>query len=361
MQIRIRHLRIRATLAKVICATACFALAAGSVPARADDHLPIFNVEPTIGYSTTADGVNAGGGPFNPGPLDGQITINGTVTLPIVKNLSLVYEKLQNGAFDSNLSSVAIGGHTVYPGGNRDILQNYRAEYRLGRFTVESGFASRYRECCPADFLEWHKGFFGVKYTTPRLAILHDGYFVFDLTGNAVKHFSSPAALAELRPGLSLPNNTEIFTTQQSIKVVVPISQRLGIRTSTTFLWGALDYPQNGPFPQYYDVFITTLTKQVTRDVGITATVANVKQRIQGYPFPAPNAIRTSAFTLAANFRVDLNRFLRAGSPDTGRPTLPGAAGNPQQVGAAASGLTSSLPAAAAASSAGSPAAPRTP
>lgn len=296
----------RAALAVMVFSSIGAVLGAGSTKsALADDHLPIIDLTPTLGYGLAG----ASGGPV---PLNGKLTFDGTATLPIIKNLTFSYDKFGNGAWDSPQSSVAIAGQTVYPGGSRDMLQNFRADYRSGPFTFESGFASRYRECCPADAVEWHKGFLGVNYTTPRLHILHGGVFVLDLTANATHHVSSPAALAALPPNLSLPNNTEILTTQQSITAVVPIDARGRLTTAATFLWGALDYPQNGPFPLYYDVVVTSATKRVNRNVGITLTVANVKQRIQGYPFPAPNAIRTAAFTLMANFKLDLNRLLAA-------------------------------------------------
>lgn len=308
----------RGARAILFSASVCAALTVAlRQPAFADDHLPIITLTPTIGYGLTGDGINAKGKPTNPPPLDGLITFNGTATLPIAKNLSLSYDKVQNGAYDSSSSSIAVHNHTVYPGANRDILQTYRADYRMGRFNLESGFGSRYRQCCPADFIEWHKGFLGASYTTPHLVFLHDGFFIVSLTANAVHHFSSPNALAALPRGLSLPNNMEIFTTQQAVTAIIPVDKRAGIRTATTFLWGALDFPVNGPFPQYYDVFITAATKQVTKDFGITLTVANVKQRIQGYPFPTPNAIRTSAFTLAANYRIDFNHL--SGPPTPSR------------------------------------------
>ncbi len=317
--------------------------------ASADSHLPIVDIVPTTSYSLTGDGVDPNGGPNNPPAINGATELNGSVMLPLAKGLSIGYNRASLGGFDANLSSFIVGGKTIYPGGVRDLVQTYVVDYHVGRFNVEGGFGSRYRRCCPADSFTWHKGFLGVSYTTPSIALLNHGFFVLDITGNSSHHYSSPQALAAIPPGLSLPNNTQIYTTQQAITAVIPVDPKNGVRTAATFLWGALDYPKDGPFPYYYDVFILSGTKQFTNDFGITANVTNVKQRVQGSPFPAPFAIRDSALTLLADFHVDFNKFLHHAEPATtpGRPTVPGAPGGPggpAQVGPTQGGTVTPAP-----------------
>jgi hypothetical protein len=313
-------------------------------PVSADSHLPIFDVVPTLGWSLTGDG---GDPPVTPGALphtpsnptgafipgnpeaeNGKASINGTATLPLFRNFSISYDKIGNGSFDSLASSFTVPGPagkpvTVYPGGQTDILQNYRADYHMGHFNIEGGFGSRYRQCCPADYLEWHKGFLGVSYVTPHFDFLNHGFLVLDLTGNAVNHHSSPDVRDALG-SLDLPDG-ELYTTNQSVTAIIPVNLRTGIRTATTYLWGALDFPEHGPFPQYYGVFITSVTKQISNELGLTATIANVQQRQQGYPFPSPAAIRSTSITIAADFHLDFNKIMRT----LGRPTQPGVPGAP--------------------------------
>ncbi len=321
----------------------------GSVqPVFADSHLPILDITPESSFTTTEDGFNSHGGPKNPAATNGDIQINGTATLPITKALSISYDRISLGTFDSNLSSIIVGGNTIYPGGSRDVLQNYRADYHVGRFNVEGGFGSRKRSCCPVDSFDWHKGFLGVSYTTPSLIFLNHGFFVFDITGNSSHQYVSPQALARIPPGLSFKNNSQNYTTQQAVTAVIPVDLRNGVRVAGTFLWGALDYPVDYPFPLYYDVFVISGTKQVNPNFGVTINLTNVIQRNQGYPFPSPLGIRTSALNVLADIHLDFNRLLHPAPPVTpGRPTQPGAPGGPggpAQVGPTQGGTVSPAP-----------------
>jgi hypothetical protein len=332
----------RTTFDTLVCSGFLGALLIGSTqPVCADDHLPILEITPTLGWSLTSNGGNPPITSSNPAAEDGLFTFNGTATLPIIKNLSVSYDRIGNGSFDSLLSSFYVPGvplgknNPVYPGGNIDLLQNYRADYRLGHFTIEGGFGSRYRQCCPADSLEWHKAFVGVSYVTPHVDILNKGFFVVALTGNGTNHQStayyralldSPPPVG-LGPNADLPNG-HIFTTDQSVTAVIPVNRPYNIHTATTFLWGALDYPEHGPFPQYYHAFIFSATKQVNKDFGIIAEVSHVQQRVQGYPFPAPNSINTSAITLSADFHLDFNKMFTPPARST-QPGVPGGPGGP--------------------------------
>ncbi len=349
-----KSIRFSSIASRVLGLGALAAFVLASVrPVVADSHLPIVDVVPLSTFTTTEDGIGPSGGPRNPPPTNGDIILTGTATLPITKALSISYDRLGGGVFDSHLSPFLVAGHQVYPGGSRDVLQNYRADYHIGRFNIESGFGSRHRSCCPFGSFEWHKGFLGVSYATPPVFFLNHGFFVLDITGNTNHHYSSPQALAALPPGLSLPNNTQVYTTQQAITAVIPVQPRSGVRVAGTFLWGALDYPVDGPFPYYYDVFVVSGTKQINTMLGLTINITNVRQREQGAPLPAPFAVRTSALNVLADFHFDFNHiFAAAPRPTQGRPTqpgTPGGPGGPAQVGPSQGGTVTPAPNASAA------------
>ena len=306
-------------------------LAIPSQPAYADSHLPIVEIVPTTSFTTTGDGTDSSGGPRNPGATNGYTELDGSITIPVVKNVSIDYSRVSNGVLDSSLSSVSLGGKTIFPGGSRDLLQTYEGTYHFGSFTVKGGFASRYRRCCPADSFEWHKGFLGLDYVTPPIALLNHGFFVLDIRANSSHHYSSPQALASIPQGLSLPNNTTQYTTQQAVTAIIPIDPKHGFSTATTFLWGALDYPVNGPFPYYFDFVILSATKQITPDLSISANVVNVKQRRQGSPFPPPYGINTSALSLLADYHIDFNRFVHHAPAPAPAPSPAGAPPAPTQ------------------------------
>ncbi len=303
----------RRTMIAVISSLAIGASAPSQ--SRADDHLPIIDVVPTSGFSVTPDGIDPHRGPNTLPAINGALEINGTISIPIARHFSLAYDRDSLGALDSNLSPISIDGHKIYPGGSRDLLQTYHADYRRGAFTFEGGFASRDRRCCadsaPWNKFEWHKGFVGVAYTSPQLFFLNGGVLVFDVKGNSSHHYSSPQALAAMPAGLSLPSG-QIYTTQQAITAVVPVDKRNGLVTTGTFVWGALDYPVNGPFPNYADVLSVTTTKRINRSFGLTASLTSVHQRIQGYPFPAPDVVHTVGLKISADYHIDFNRFARA-------------------------------------------------
>ena len=328
-------------------------------PASADSHLPIIDIVPTTSYGTTQDSHAPNGGPFNPPDLNGTTEINGTVALPLAKGLSISYNRNSLGVFDASLSAITIGGKAFYPGGSRDLVQTYAADYHINRFNIEGGLAERDRLCCGEDLgnrTVWHKGFLGVSYVTPSLDILNHGFFVLDITGNSSRQFNSPEALAGQTPGLSLDKGVAktIYTSQQAITAIIPIDSKHGVRTATTYLWGALDYFKNQPFPLYYGVFIVSATKQVTPEFGVTANVTNVIQRDQGAPFPQPpfdkgSGVRVSALNLLADFHIDFNKIFHPATPPTtpGRPTtpgVPGGPGGPAQVGPTQGGTVSPAP-----------------
>jgi hypothetical protein len=332
------------------------------LPASADSHLPIIDIVPTSSWGLTSDGIAPNGGPNNPPNTNGTTEINGTVALPLAKGLSISYSRNSLGVFDASLSSVTIGGNKIYPGGSRDLVQTYAVAYHINRFNIEGGFGSRYRRCCPAartdtkgDATMWNKGFLGVSYATPSLNILNHGFFVLDVTANSSHHYNSPDALARQTPGLSLPNGKQVYTMQQAITAIIPIDSKHGVRTATTYLWGALDYFRNQPFPLYYGVFIVSATKQITPEFGITANVTNVIQRDQGAPFTQPPfdrgaSVRVAALNVLADFHLDLNKIFHPATPPTtpGRPTtpgVPGGPGGPAQVGPTQGGTVSPAPA----------------
>jgi hypothetical protein len=340
------HIRYSAFAQKLVFFGVVGTLVAGVVqPVSADIPLPIVDIVPTSSFSTTENAGNT----HNPDPPNGDIEINGTATLPLVlKGLSASYDRISLGAFDSALAGVPIGGETVYAGAARDLLQNFRLDYHNGHFNVEGGFASRYRRCCPADSFEWHKGFLGVTYATPSISILNGGFFVLGVTLNDYHHTIN-AESAPVPPGYSLAPG-QIYTTQQFVSGIIPIDKKSGVRIATTFLWGALDYFEKNPFPSYYDVFVFSGTKQVNPNFGVSATLAQVHQRIQGYPFPPPGFISTSALNVDATFHINFADFLPKPAPPapagrSGQPGVPNGPGGPAQPGATQGGTVSPAPA----------------
>lgn len=309
----------------IALATFVATLALGTAPALADNFpLPIIDIVPRTTWSIESDGIAPGGGPYVPiSPTNGETELTGTITQPLYKTLSVSYSRLAPGSFDSHLAPFIAGGKTIYPGGVRDVLQEYRVDYGIGRFTIEGGFAERYREN-PAASFDWHKGYLGLTYATPGIKFLNNSFFVLNLTANDSKHFSSPDALASFSPGLALPNGSHILTTEQSVTFVAPVVPKQGISLAAVFLWGALDYPTNAPFPLYYDNVIVAATKQFTPWFSTTLNAQHVAQRTgQGYPFPTGYGIRTTALELDAAFHVDFNKIVYRAAPAPKPTTAP--------------------------------------
>jgi len=319
---------------RVSAAALAAACALGSSrSAVADGHLPVIDIVPVASWTTTSDGIDINGGPRNPSPTNGYVQINGTATIPIVKNVSASYDRISDSVFDAALSSVSIGGHTIYPGSTRDVLQTFRGDYHSGSFTVEGGLAMRHRSCCPAGSYDWHKDYLGLTYVTPSIKQLDNLFFSLNITGNTAKHYSSPMALAAIPAGLDLPNQ-QLFATQQSATAILPIDPKHGFVTSATYLWGATDFPQNLPFPNYFGVFILSASKQFDPTLGFTVNFVNLKQREQGSPFPSPYGIDNSSLDVLLDVHLDFNKivtgFSRTRRPASQVPGSPGAPGGPR-------------------------------
>ncbi len=330
----------RSRVGRFIATSALAAVTGSPIVAAADPqvaggHLPVVDIVPTTSWTTTSDGFDVNGGPHVPvGPTNGYVEINGTVMIPIAKGVSASYDRVSDGAFDASLSSVVLGGRTIYPGATRDVVQAFHADYRSGRFTVEGGLEMRHRRCCPAGSYDWHKDYVGLTYVTPAIKPLHDLFFVLNVTGNTANHYTSPDAAAGLPPGLDLPKG-RLYTTQQSATAILPVNS--GVNVSGTYLWGGLDFPFNYPFPNYFGLFVISATKQVDPTFGVTVNFVNLKQRRQGFPFPAPFGINNSSLDLLLDVHLDFNKIVSGSMKRVPRrpsdiPGAPGAPGGPQPV-----------------------------
>lgn len=297
--------------------------------ASAESHFPIVDIVPTSSFTTTSDGIDPHGGPKTPAPTNGDTEINGTVTVPVIDRFTLSFDRLSLGTYDDALSAVAIPGvGRIFPGGGRDLIRVYRGDYATHGFTFEGGFAERYRRCCPADSFEWHKGYASLSYSY-LLRKLGGTVVAAGVTLNANHQNLSPDSLAALPVGLAVPNGPRIFTTQQFANIAIPVGGPTGIRVSGTFIWGALNDFNNEPFPWYYDVWAFELSKQVTPYFAFTVHAENDEQRIQGSPFPPPNAIRNADLSLLGDFHFDFNKIVNGMGARAPRPIQPKTPGGP--------------------------------
>jgi hypothetical protein len=290
--------------------------------ARADDHLPIIDIQPVTTFA------GAGGIKDTPatGPIqNGNINIAGVVTIPVAKGLSLSYIRTINGVYNNTFAPVilplatAVGGPgTTYPGNYNDVVENYQFDEHFKRFNLEGGFSTRHRMCCPASgdpnqlaSTEWHQVFLGLTYSTPSISFLDHGLFVLNITGHSANHNPPPGALEFeqfVSPGVVDVGKREYGTTQAAT-FVLPLNH--GFSTTGTYTWGAFDYFENYPYPLNYGIWVFTANKSFNKYFGLELREANLWQRPnQNTPFPG-NAIHVVDWSIIADFHLNLNNFIK--------------------------------------------------
>jgi hypothetical protein len=141
---------------------------------------------------------------------------------------------------------------------------------------------------------------------------------VYNITGHDARHDTSPADLAaESEGGILDPTYNDgrggsknELGISQSATAVVPIDYKHGFTASATYLWGALDYFQNQPFPLDYGIWAYTLNKKFNKVFGLELSQVSLYQRPnQNAPFIGDN-FHLEVWSLTADFHLDFNRLL---------------------------------------------------
>jgi hypothetical protein len=308
----------------IACAVTVFAALAAPRIASADiGHLPIIDIRPVATFdntgSTTLSGAATNNGTLN--GSNGDVVINGTVTLPLFKGVSFSYDRNEGELIYATL---------VLPGAPKagvpfkDMIQDYRLDWVANRYlTVEASLANRHRECCPGSSdpnipaaegsTEWHTGNLGLTFTSPSFDILNHGVIVLNITGHTANH-NQTAAVAAAEGSQSIGNVRE-YGTSQAATLVYPIDIRHRLTATATYTWGALDYFENAPFPWSYKIWIFGLNKTVNPWFNFSLTAANLTQGEQGSPFPVPNTIHEATYWLTGDFHLDFNKIFAAPPP----------------------------------------------
>ena len=309
---------------------AVFATNLLALPAQADTHYPIIEITPIAGFdlggATFPISGKAGALPGQDGNIgNGSVNVNMSGTIPLTKEISATYVR-NTGVGNANaaLGSVNFGPATIYPGGQRDVFQDYELSERLKSFTFTEAFATRTRNCCPnaADPIansinsrEWHTGNFGVTWVSPSLKFLNHGVFVFNETVKTQNRNPSPLVLADEQAAgltnIAAGGPRRIWTMTQAATVVLPIDIKHGFNLSATYVWGPLDFFMDAAYPYYYSLWSLTATKRITKDVDFELNSTNTVQRPQNDPFNTPDgAIHAVSATASLKFKFDFNRIL---------------------------------------------------
>ena len=309
---------------------AVFATNLLALPAQADTHYPIIEITPIAGFDLGGAAFpisgKAGALPGQDGNIgNGSVNVNLSGTIPITKEISAIYVR-NTGVGNANaaLGSVNFGGLTIYPGGQRDIFQNYELQEKVKSFTFSEGFATRTRNCCPnaADPIarsinsrEFHTGNFGVTWVSPSLSFLNHGVFVLNETVKTQNRNPSPLVLADEQAAgltnIAAGGPRRIWTMTQAATVVLPIDIKRGFTVSGTYIWGPLDFFMDAAYPYYYSLWSLSASKRITKDVDFVLRTENTVQRPQNDPFNTPDgAIHAVSAEALLNFRVDFNKIL---------------------------------------------------
>ena len=281
-------------------------------------HLPVVDIIPTYTQDLVSFKDPAGTHYAYPDPQPADIA--GTVTEAITRGFSASFDRLVEGTLNAAAEQVTNARGQVIATGPpaRDVILVYRADAQLlPFFFVESGFSFRHRECCPASSMnspnvafagtEQHYGYFGMTYTTPSLPrnikYLGSSTFVLNITGLTANHDPSPAGT---HPG-DIGHRRE-YGTQQSVAFIVPFDRKDGLTASVKDAWGALNMYENWPFPTYWSGVVTsTLSKSFGPLFSLSIVQKNQHQRIQGYPYVAPNVLHFNDISVIADFHLDFN------------------------------------------------------
>ncbi len=285
-------------------------IVSASRAAMAGSHIPSIDIEPTLIYETSGDVTNPPGVPA----VDGIALLNGSIHIPIVKNVSVSYDHVTNGIIYGTLPRVAIGGKYV---ATPLIFRDYFDTFRLdGGFAhganVELGSLYRHRICCPAAGdpnnptpTFYHDNYVALSYTTPGIKALDGTQFIYDITGHSSPHFSDSATGVAAAHAAGYPDNprTEFGITQAGT-LSVPVDPAHGLSFAGTFTWGAFNYFSNQAIPFYYDIFILSGTKVVDKYLSFTANVDNFVQLPQGYPLPLGSGVNGASLNITADIHL---------------------------------------------------------
>ena len=283
---------------------------ASALPALADSHMPSLDIVPIAIYSTSDKITDTPGVPG----VSGTTLLNGSIHVPILKQLTFSYDHISNGLIYGSIGRVAIANKFVAsPLDFRDYFDTFRLDGAIARgLNAELGSTYRHRVCCPADSdptnptpTFYHDNYLSLSYSTPAIAALHGASITYSFTGHASPHNSDTAAAvaAANALGYSDEKRTEYGITQAAT-LAVPIDAKHGFVASGTYTWGAFNYFSNMPIPLYYGIYVISVTKIVNKYLSFTASSDNFVQRPQGYPFPLGSGLNGASLNLSADIHI---------------------------------------------------------
>jgi hypothetical protein len=305
-------------------------------PAATFGHLPIIDISPV--FTQPLDYTNSS-------QLKGfqSIDFNGTVRIPVVRNFSLIFDRVIGGTLDVPLARVLIPipGHpseAVYPGVSRDIVLFYHGTAVFRKYLVlDVGDAFRHREYnsggsgvsavpfpTSVSSTEAHWAYAGLTYTTHPIAeLFNTSFFASEqVEEQNVDHnvgILCTAALVAghadncLAPGTAgvvdeHPGQSKYYTTQQTVGLNIPLGGPKGALLSVQDGWGALSWYENAPFPyRYSGIEQAILSKRFNSVFSLALRARQYFQLEQGAPFPSPNVIHLGSVDVIGTFHVDTN------------------------------------------------------
>ncbi len=277
-------------------------------------HIPSINIIPTINFSTT--GADAPGNPLVNGDLDVTFVVNESLT----RQLTAHYDHIYGGNFSGSAALIALapalGGGPFNPGSNRDLIEQVRLEYEQSGIGVELSDWYRRRICCPAASVNApnavydHDLIFTVGYSTAPISALGGFVLSYGISGHHAPHHPGTAYLASLAgTGDTDSVRTESGISQRVTVVAPQLARKEGLVVSETFLFGSLDYFDNAPYPSMYDIFITNVSKRLSKNLTVIVYASNLTQRNQSNLFPNPpfgnsSKLHLSGVNAGLNIRV---------------------------------------------------------
>lgn len=304
----LKRLEQRAALSAAIF---CMSIFGTSTPAKAASHLPSINITPLAVFETSE---NVHPAPFV-GPLNGDVTVNGSITFPLFNATSVSYDHYTNGLFENTLPRVILGGSFVNtPLEYRDVLDTVRLDASpLKGVGAELGTTYRHRKCCPGDTDPtnttpqfFHDNYLALSYTSPAFKALNGTRFVYGVTGHESPHNSENAVTAAASAAVGLPKRRTQYGISQALTAAIPIDAEHGFSFAGTYTWGAFNYFSNLVYPLYYGIWILHVQKVVTKNATFFADIDNFVQRPQGYPFgPIGNGgVNGASLNLGVNLHL---------------------------------------------------------
>ena len=277
-------------------------------------HIPSVNIIPTINFSTT--GADAPGNPLVNGDLDLTFVVNESLT----RQLSAHYDHIYGGNFSGTTVPIALipalGSAPFNPGSNRDLVEQVRLEYQQSGIGLEVSDWYRRRICCPAasvdapNSIHDHDLIFTAGYSTEPLSAIGGFVLSYGISAHRAPHHPGAAYLASLAgTGYTDSVRTESGISQRVTIVAPQLARKEGLVVSETFLFGRLDYFDNTPFPSGYDIFITNISKRLSKNVSVIVYGQNVVERNESSTFPNPpfgtgSKLHLSGVNAGLNIRI---------------------------------------------------------